>query len=165
MSTTTEIRGTTFTTPSDREIAMTRTFDAPRELVWEAFTNPEHIPHWFGYRDWTLPVCDVDLRPGGRWRYVMRGPDGQEVGLGGEYREVVRPELLVSTESFDDYPGDSVNTLTLVEEGGRTTLRCVSVYDSEETRDGVLASGMQDGAAVTYERLAEVVSGLAAEAG
>jgi uncharacterized protein YndB with AHSA1/START domain len=94
-----KIGETTFTTPSDREIVMTRVFDAPRALVFDAYTNPEHLPHWFGPRGWTLPVCEIDLRPGGPWRFVLRGPDGTEMGMRGVYQEIAPPERLVSRKA------------------------------------------------------------------
>ena len=153
---------TTFTTPSDREIEMTRLFDAPRELVFEALTNPDHVPNWFGPRGWSVPVCEIDLRPGGMWRYVLRGPDGEEMGMSGVYREIAAPERLVSTESFDDYPGESINTLTLTEEDGRTRYTVTVLYSSKETRDAMLASGMSEPAAETLERLAEQLEALEA---
>jgi uncharacterized protein YndB with AHSA1/START domain len=134
---------------------MTRLFDAPRELVFEAFTNPEHVPHWFGPRGWSLPVCEIDLRPGGAWRYLLRGPNGEEMGMSGVYQEITPPERVVSTESFDVYPGESINTLTLTEEDGKTRYTVTVLYPSKETRDAVLASGMSEGASETLERLAE----------
>jgi uncharacterized protein YndB with AHSA1/START domain len=158
--TTSTIGETTFTTPSDREIEMTRVFDAPRELVFDAFTNPEHVPHWFGPRGWSVPVCEIDLRPGGSWRYVLRGPNGEEMGMSGVYQEITPPERVVSTESFDDYPGESINTLTLTEEDGRTRYTVTVLYADMETRDAVLASGMSEGAAETLERLAEHLDSL-----
>lgn len=151
---------TTFTTPSDREIEMTRLFDAPRELVFETFTNPDHVPHWFGPRGWSVPVCEIDLRPGGAWRYVLRGPNGEEMGMSGVYRELAPPERVVTTESFDDYPGESLNTLTLTEEDGKTRYTVTVLYADKETRDAVLASGMSEGAAETLERLAERLESL-----
>ena len=114
------------TLPSEREIVLTRVFDAPRELVFEAMTKPEHVVHWFGPHGWTLSVCEIDLRPGGRWRYILQGPDAREMGMSGVYREIARPERIVSTESFDDYPGESVNTVTLVEKEGRRRSRTTS---------------------------------------
>lgn len=151
---------TTFTTPSDREIEMTRLFDAPRQLVFDAFTNPAHVPHWFGPRGWSVPVCEIDLRPGGSWRYVLSGPDGEEMGMSGVYREITPPERIVTTESFDDYPGESLNTLTLTEEDGKTRYTVTVLYADKETRDAVLASGMSEGAAETLERLAEHLEAL-----
>lgn len=150
-----KIGETTFTTPSDREIVMTRVFDAPRAIVFDAYTNPEHLPHWFGPRGWTLPVCEIDLRPGGAWRFVLRGPDGTEMGMRGVYQEIAPPERLVSTESFDDYPGETINTLILSEQDGKTTYSVTVLYPSEEVRDAVLASGMQEGASESFDRLAE----------
>jgi uncharacterized protein YndB with AHSA1/START domain len=157
MTTAHKVGATTFTTPSDREIVMTRVFDAPRELVFDAYTKPEHVPHWFGPHGTEVPVCEIDLRPGGEWRFVLRSPDGSEMGMRGVYREVARPERLVSTESFDDYPGESLNTIELTEEDGRTVFTCTVLYDSKETRDAVIASGMQGGAAETFDRLADYV--------
>ena len=151
---------TTFTTPSDREIEMTRLFDAPRQLVFDAFTNPAHVPHWFGPRGWSVPVCEIDLRPGGSWRYVLRGPDGEEMGMSGVYREIKPPERIVTTESFDDYPGESINTLTLTEEDGRTRYTVTVLYADMAARDAVLATGMSEGAAETLERLAEHLESL-----
>jgi uncharacterized protein YndB with AHSA1/START domain len=145
----------TLTTPSDREIAMTRVFDAPRSLVFEALADPERVPHWFGPRGWTLPVCQIDLRPGGAWRFVCRGPDGTQMGMRGVYQEIEPPVRLVSTESFDDYPGESLNTLILAEQDGKTTMTVTVLYPSKEVRDAVLASGMPGGASETYDRLAE----------
>jgi uncharacterized protein YndB with AHSA1/START domain len=150
-----KIGETTFTTPSDREIVMTRVFDAPRALVFDAYTNPEHLPHWFGPRGCTLPVCEIDLRPGGAWRFVLRGPDGAEMGMRGVYQQIAPPERLVSTESFDDYPGETLNTLILSEEESKTTYTVTVLYPSKEVRDAVLESGMQEGAAESFDRLAE----------
>src|SRR6266545_3886290 len=113
------------TTPSEREIAMTRVFDAPRKLVFDAHSKPELLKRWLGvHHGYSLAVCEIDLRVGGSYRYVWRAPDGAEMGMRGVYREVVPPERIVATESFDEpwYPGDAVSTLTLAEEGGRTTL-------------------------------------------
>jgi uncharacterized protein YndB with AHSA1/START domain len=161
MTTAHKVGETTFTTPSDREIVITRVVDAPRELVFDVMTNPEHVPHWFGLREWTLPVCKIDLRPGGDWRYVMRGPDGAEMGMSGVYKEVAPPERLVSTESFDDYPGESLNTMVLTEDGGKTTITVTVLYESKEIRDAVIQSGMEGGAAETYDRLAEYLETIA----
>jgi uncharacterized protein YndB with AHSA1/START domain len=146
---------TTFTTPSDREVVMTRVFDAPRELVFDAWTNCEHVPHWFGPHGTTVPLCEIDLRPGGAWRYVLRSPDGSEMGMGGVYQEISRPDRLVSTESFDDYPGESLNTMVLTEEDGKTTLTITVLAESKETRDAVVDSGMEKGANETFDRLEE----------
>jgi uncharacterized protein YndB with AHSA1/START domain len=145
------------TLPNDREILMTRVFDAPRKLVFEALTRPELLKQWFfGPPGWMLAVCDVDLRVGGAYRYVWRKADGREMGMGGTFREIVRPERLVTTETFDQpwYPGDAVSTLVLTERGGRTTLTVNVRYDSKEVRDGVLEYPMTDGVEAGYDRLA-----------
>ena len=152
------IRGTTFATPSDREIVMTRVFDAPRQLVWEAWTSPEHLPHWMlGPPGWTMPVCEVDLRPGGSWHFVWRKADGAEMAMRGVYREVVPPERLVSTESWGgDWP-ETLNTLLLVEEDGRTTMTLTVLYPSKEARDAALGTGMKEGMSQSFDRLAELL--------
>jgi len=148
----------TVTTPSEREIVMTRTFDAPRELVFEAHSKAEHMREWWGPRGFTMPVCEMDFRPGGAYRFVQRGPDGEEYAFRGELREIVRPERIVWTFEFEGMPGNvSVDTMTLEEEDGRTTITATSVFDSVEQRDGMLESGMETGAAETYDRLAELL--------
>ena len=146
------------TTPTDREIVMTRVFNAPRRLVFDAFSKPELLKRWFGPRGWSLPVCEVDLRVGGGFRFVMRGPDGKEMGMRGVYREITPPERSVHMESFDDYPGESQNTLVLVEDRGRTTLTITVLYQSREIRDAVIKSGMEHGAAECYDKLAELLA-------
>ena len=109
------------TTPTDREIVLTRVFDAPRDLVYDAFTKPELLKRWFGPRGFSLTVCEVDLRVGGDWRFVLRGPDGKEMGMRGVYRELAPPERSVHTESYDDYPGESLVTAVFTEQAGKTT--------------------------------------------
>ena len=148
------------TTPSDREIVLTRVFDAPRSLVFDALTKPELLKRWFGPRGWSLVVCEIDLRVGGRWRFRLRGPDGREMGMSGVYREIVPPERDVHTEIFDDYPdgGAALVTGVLVEEGGRTTLTSTVLSPSKEVRDAVLKSSMEHGAAETYDKLAEYLA-------
>ena len=153
------------TMPSDREVVLTRVFDAPRRLVFEAFTRPEHLRRWFGPRGFTLPVCEIDLRVGGGWRYVLRGPDGGEMGMKGVYREIVPSERLVSTEAYD-IPGmgwtpESIVTTTLDERDGRTTLTSRVLYQSIEHRDGHVNSGMEAGASETFDRLAELLAATA----
>jgi uncharacterized protein YndB with AHSA1/START domain len=152
------------TLPSDREIRLTRAFDAPRRLVWEAITKPEHVARWWGLRGSTLTVCEMDFRPGGAWRFVLRGPDGQDHPFKGEYREVVPPERVVSTFIYDvegirDH--ESLETLTLDERDGKTTLSVTVLHKSKEARDGHLQSGMEFGAAQSYDRLAELLRTLA----
>ena len=147
-------------TPSDREILMTRVFNAPRRLVFQAWTTPELFSRWFGPRGFTVPVCEMDLRPGGAWRCIMRSPDGVEMGMKGVYQEIVPYERLVSTEIYDDYEeyGASLNTLTLEEKDGVTTLTTRVLYPSMETRDAVIASGMEGGASQTLDRLEELLA-------
>ncbi|MDQ3381243.1 MAG: SRPBCC family protein [Actinomycetota bacterium] len=146
------------TTPSEREIVMTRTFDAPRELVWEALSKPEHMREWWGPRGFTMPVCEMDFRVGGAYRFVQKGPDGAEYGFRGEYREIVPPERIGWTFEFEGMSGSiSLDTMTLTVEDGKTTITTTSVFDSVEQRDGMLESGMETGAAETYDRLAELL--------
>jgi uncharacterized protein YndB with AHSA1/START domain len=147
-------------TPTDREIAMTRVFNAPRRLVFDAITKPELLKRWFdGPPGWTLVVCDIDLRVGGSYRYVWRGPEG-EMGMGGVYREVVRPERIVQTERFDEswYPGEAVGTLILVEHEGKTTLTLSVIYESQAARDAVLKTPMESGVEFGYDKLAELLA-------
>jgi uncharacterized protein YndB with AHSA1/START domain len=145
------------TAHGDREIVVTRVFDAPRRLVFDAYTKPELVKRWLlGPEGWSMPVCEIDLREGGRYRYVWRNDaDGQEMGMGGIYREVVPPGRVVATEKFDEawYPGEALDTITLTEQEGKTTLRQTILYNSRETRDAVLKSPMQYGMAASYDRL------------
>src|SRR5437879_13917904 len=146
------------TTPTDREIVLTRVFDAPRRLVWDTFTKPELLKRWFGPRGWSLVVCEVDLKVGGGFRVVRSGPDGKEMGMRGVYREIVPPEPSVHMESYDDYPGESQVTAVFVEQGGKTTLTATVLYPSQEIRDIVLKTGMEHGAAESYDKLAELLA-------
>jgi len=154
------------TMPSDREIAMTRVFDAPRTLVFDAHTKPELVKRWLlGPPGWTMPVCEIDLRVGGKYRWVWRSDsDGSTMGIGGVYREIAAPERLVTTERFDEawYPGEGLNTLVLVEKGGRTRLTQTMRYESKEARDAVLKSGMEKGVEASYDRLAELLASMPA---
>jgi uncharacterized protein YndB with AHSA1/START domain len=148
------------TTPSEREIVMTRVFDAPRSLVFDAWTKPELLERWLGVRNgWSFAVCEVDLRVGGAYRFVWRGPDGAEMGMGGVYREIVAPERLVSTEKFDEpwYPGEALDTIVLVETDGKTTATTTVLYESQEIRDAVLESGMTRGVGESYDVLDELL--------
>jgi uncharacterized protein YndB with AHSA1/START domain len=147
---------TTLTMPTDREIVITRVFDAPRRLVWEAWTSPEHLPHWMlGPSGWTMPVCEIDLRPGGTWHFVWRHDNGNEMGMSGVYLEIVPPERLVSTDSWGgDWP-ETLNTLVLTEEDGKTTVTQRILYPTKEARDAALRTGMKDGMAAGFDRLDE----------
>ena len=151
-------------TPTDREIVMTRGFDAPRALVWEAMTRPEYVRRWlFGPPGWEMTVCEDDLRVGGAFRWAWRGPGGESLAMHGVYREVVAPERLVRTERFDmgcdAQSGEQVGTIVLSERGGRTTMTLTLVFPSKEARDGALASGMGHGMSAGYDRLEGVLAG------
>ena len=149
------------TTPSDREIRLTRLFDAPRALVFEAMHTPEHVKQWWGClaEGYSVSVCEIDLRPGGAWRFVNRLPNGKEVAFHGVYREIARPDRVVNTEIFEEYPDvESVVTTILAEEKGKTRLTVTAAYPSVEVRDMVLKSGMDRGAALSYDRLEEVAT-------
>jgi uncharacterized protein YndB with AHSA1/START domain len=149
------------TLPSDHEIQMSRVFDAPRRLVFDAHTSVEHMRHWWGPRGFTMVSGEMDFRPGGAWRFVLRKPDGREYAFRGEFREIVPPERIVWTFEFEGEPGQvAVETLTLVERDGKTTLTTRSVASSREARDAVLRSGMEQGAAETWDRLEEYLGRL-----
>jgi uncharacterized protein YndB with AHSA1/START domain len=151
------------TTPSDREITITRLFDAPRRLVFDAMTIPEHVRRWWGILDdkHSVTVCEIDLRVGGAWRFVGRGPEGEIPAFYGIYREIAPPERLVYTENFEPFPdAESIVTQVLTEEGGKTRLTVTSLYPSLDVRDMVLKTGMDKGAALSYNRLDDVASEL-----
>ena len=153
------------TTPSDRDIQLTRLFEAPRSLVFEAMSKPEHITQWWGRlgEGYSVPVCEVDLRPGGAWRFVNRHPKG-EAAFHGEYREIAPPERIVFTEIFEPFPDAvSVVTAVLTEESGKTRLTVTVLYPSLDVRDVVLGTGMAKGAAISYDRLEDVVARLKAQ--
>src|SRR5688572_26648265 len=153
---------TTLTTPSDLEVVLTRVVDAPRRLVWETWTNPEHVPQWMtGPDGWTMPVCEIDLRPGGGWHFVWRKTDGTEMDMRGAYREVTPPERLVSTESWGENWAETVNTLILSEKGGKTTITQVILYPSKEARDAALKTGMKEGMDQSFDRLDEYLQTMA----
>jgi len=153
----------------DREIVMTRAFDAPRSLVFDAWTKPDLLKRWLlGPPGWVMVVCEVDLRVSGAYRFVWRRDrDGHEMGMGGIYREVVRPERLVATEKFDEawYPGEAVVSTVLIEQGGKTVVTSTMIYESREARDGVLKSGMESGVAASYDRLAELLAAMSSQGG
>ncbi len=153
----------TVSTPSDEEIRMTRLFDAPKPLVFAAMSQPEHIRQWWGNLGdgYSVPVCEVDLRVGGAWKFVNRHPHGDAVFYG-VYREITPPDRVVFTEIYEPFPeAESVVTAVLTEEQGKTRLTATVRYPSREVRDMVLQTGMEKGAAVSYDRLEEVSSRLA----
>jgi uncharacterized protein YndB with AHSA1/START domain len=149
-------------TPSEQEVRMTRLFNAPRELVFEVMSKPEHVKRWWGQlgEGYSVPVCEVDLRVGGRWRFVNRHPNG-EVAFSGVYREIAAPERVVFTEVMEPFPEPgSVITAVYTEEDGKTRITATCVYDSGEIRDMVVGSGMEKGAALSYDRLEDLVVAL-----
>jgi uncharacterized protein YndB with AHSA1/START domain len=150
-------------TPTDREIVLTRAFDAPRQLVWNALTRPELVKRWlFGPEGWTMTVCDDDVRVGGAFHYAWSGPSGEAMSLRGVYREVAPRERLVRTESFefgcDSQAGEQLATLVLTEEAAKTYLTLTVLYPSKEARDGTLASGMEHGVGAGYDRLDAILA-------
>jgi uncharacterized protein YndB with AHSA1/START domain len=151
------------TTPSDREIRMTRLFDAPRELVFEAMSKPEHIKRWWGClgEGYSVPECEVDLRPGGAWRFTNKTPKGDVATFYGVYREIDPPARVVHTEIYAPFPDiESVVTSLLTEENGKTRLDVTCLYPSMEVRDMVRKTGMERGAGISYDRLEDVVAEL-----
>jgi uncharacterized protein YndB with AHSA1/START domain len=155
------------TTPSDVEIRMTRLFNAPRQLVFEVMTKPEHVKQWWGRLGdgYSVPVCEIDFRVGGAWRFVNRHPKG-EAEFYGEYREIAPPGRVVFTEIFAPFPETvSVVTSELTEEGGKTRLTVTARYPSQTVRDQVLGTGMAGGAATSYDRLEDLVEQLHHERG
>jgi uncharacterized protein YndB with AHSA1/START domain len=150
---------TAFTLPSDREVVMECIFDAPREAVFKAYEDPQLIPMWWGPARLTTAVEEMDVRPGGAWRYVQRDAAGNEYAFHGEYREVLAPERLVYTFEFEGEPGHVVLCTVLLEEhAGRTWLRATDLFASNEDRDGMLQAGMEQGAREGNDRLAELLA-------
>jgi len=144
----------------DRELVITRLFDAPHEMVFDAFTKPPLLKKWLlGPPGWTMPTCTVDLKVGGIYRYVWRNDEGEELGVQGTFKEIIRSVKLVHTEKFDEawYPGESVLTTTLSNKSGKTLLTGTIVYESKEARDMVVASGMEEGVGLSYDNLEEIL--------
>lgn len=155
----------TVTTPSDREVQLTRLFDAPAALVYEAHTQPELLKRWLGvHNGWSLAVCEIDLKVGGAYRYLWRGPNGAEMGMRGTLRELVPGKRIVATEKFDEswYPGEAVSIITMTEEGEQTRLTITVKYGSREARDIVLQTPMAEGMTAGYNVLAAALAELAA---
>jgi len=155
-------------TPTDREILIERDFNAPRDLVFEALTKPELVRRWLrGPDGWTMPVCEIDLRVGGAYRYVWHKESCNiTMGMGGIFREVVRPKKLVATEKFDDawYPGEAVDTTVLEEKGEITNMKLTVLYESKEARDTATRSGMEHGMVAGYNRLEELLASMGVRA-
>ena len=161
--TATETGVTSYALASDREIVITRVVDAPRRIVYDVWTNPQHVPNWMGFPEgWTMPVCEMDLRPGGSWHYVWRQSDGSEMSMTGIVREVAPPERLVTTEKWGPEWPETINTLVLTESGGRTTIKLTILYPSKEARDAALQTGMKEGLDVSYTRLDSLLAKLTA---
>jgi len=145
--------------PARHDIVLTREFDAPRELVFKTYTDPQAIPNWWGPRRLSTTVDHMDVRPGGTWRFVQRDADGNEYAFHGVYHEVVPPERLVATFEFEGMPGHVVlETARLEDLGGRTKLTTTSVFQTVEDRDGMVASGMEEGATESMDRLEELLA-------
>lgn len=162
MVTTISIGVTTYATPTDREVLITRIFDAPRRIVFDAYTNPEHLRQWLlGPEGWTMPICEMDARPGGSWRYVWRKDDGTEMAMAGTIREYVPPERLVTTESWGPEWPETVNTTTFAETGGRTAVTLTILYPSKAARDAALETGMKEGMNESFIRLDKLLQTIA----
>jgi uncharacterized protein YndB with AHSA1/START domain len=148
-----------FATPSEREIRVARTFNAPAELVFECHTKPEYLKKWLlGPPGWSMPICDVDLTVGGRYRYVWRNDvDGNEFGVQGEFREIDGPHRIVHTESMDGVPGEALCTTTFTESGSQTQFTLTMLFESRQARDGALESGMTEGMSMSYDRMQDLV--------
>ena len=153
------------TLPTDDQIKVVREFDAPAKLVYRAVTEPELVKRWWGARRGAMTVAEIDLRVGGKWRYVMDASNGQEVGFHGEFREIVPNERIVQTEAYEGIPDPdesaNVNTMTLVEADGRTTMELLIQCISKESRDMQIASGMEEGMQESYDDLEDVAKSLA----
>jgi uncharacterized protein YndB with AHSA1/START domain len=153
------------TLPSDREIVITRILDAPPALVFKAWTTPELVRRWWGRETSPLVVCDIDLRPGGRWRYTARNADGSELGWRGTYLDIAAPHRLVTTELFEAHPeGEAQTTLELIERDGATSLTITVLHTTKANRDGHVASGMERGLQHSLDRIAAVIAELPDEA-
>ena len=154
-------RKATVSLPTDEQVLITREFDAPKHLVYKAWTTPELVERWWHANRGDVKSIDIDLRVGGTWRYVMETPDGLEVAFHGEYRELVPDERIVTTEVFEGFPdGEAVDTLTLSEEDGRTTLSILVQHTSKEHRDAHVESGMEDGMQDALDLLEQVAASL-----
>jgi len=153
----------TLTILSDREVVMTRIFDAPRELVFKAHTDPDLIPQWWGLRNNTTIVEKMDVRPGGTWRFIQRDADGNEFAFNGEYREIIPPERLVNTFEYEGLPGHIILDTSIFEElsEDKTKLTAISLFETTQDRDGMLNSGMEGGSNESWDRLTELLRALA----
>ncbi|MEO6061261.1 MAG: SRPBCC family protein [Thermoflexales bacterium] len=154
----------TITTPTDRTVTLTRVFDAPRTRVFDCYTKPELVRRWLlGLPGWSFLVCEIDLRVGGSYRYVWQSADGASMGMGGVYREIVRPERIVDAQLFDEdwTGGETIGTLLLSEQAGKTTVTTTIAYASTQARDAALRTGMAEGMGAGFDRLADYLASLA----
>lgn len=153
MGTTNKGNAMMLSTPSEHEIVTTRVFEAPRSLVWAVWTQPEHLPHWMlGPDGWSMTACDTDVRPGGAWHYEWSHRDGGAMQMDGVYQEVDEPARMVSTENWGGEWAETLNTVELAEQDGRTTVTLTVRYPSKDARDAALQTGMTDGMAISYDR-------------
>jgi len=147
------------TLPTDREVVMTRDFDAPRQLVFDAWTKPEMIKNWLDAPGRTMQICEIDLRVGGKYRFVWQGPGKPNVGMYGVYREVVSPEHFVRTESWEDWDaGETLVTTSLADRDGQTALTVTILFPSKDIRDQILKAGIEHGANHNFDKLAEYLA-------
>ena len=153
-------REMTITTPSDREIVMTRVFNAPARILFDMWTKPEHVRKWYGVRSTTVTVCDIDLRVGGAWRWVVTKPNGLEIAFSGVFREIDPPHRLQRTEVFEAMPGSSLVTLIFDEKDGQTTLTVNMLFESKQDRDGCLRSGMDLGVKECFQKIDELIAAM-----
>lgn len=152
---------TGFATPTDTQVVITRVVEAPRRLVYDAYTQPKHLQKWLlGPEGWSMPVCEVDARTGGAWKYVWRKSDGAEMAMSGTFREVVPGEKLVSLERWGPEWPETVNAVVLTESGGKTTITTTITYPSKEARDAALKTGMKDGMEPSFDRLDQLLASL-----
>jgi uncharacterized protein YndB with AHSA1/START domain len=151
----------TITTPSDREVVVTREFNAPAELVFEALTDPDLLKRWYGPDGWSLTVCEIDLRVDGAWHFIVQRPDGKTFGQLGVYRVIERPKLIINTETWDDWDaGETLVTTSLFERDGKTTFQSTMLFPSQEVRDVVVKGGLEHGTSESYKKLDELLSSL-----
>ncbi|WP_167884340.1 SRPBCC family protein [Leptospira ilyithenensis] len=151
------------TTPTDREMVMTRVFNAPSTLVFECYTKPELLKRWMtGPDGWTFAICEVDLKVDGKFRFVWRNVRGNDMGMGGVYKEIVAPERLVHTELFDEdwTGGETLTTLILTDQSGKTFMKSTTIYSSKEARDGALGTNMEQGMNASFDRLENLLASL-----
>jgi len=153
---------TNYTTPTENELVIVRVVNAPRKIVFDAWTSPKHIPRWMtGPAGWTMPVCEIDLRAGGAWHYVWRKSDGSEMSMSGTVREVLPPERMVTTERWGPEWPETINTLVLTETDGQTTITLTVAYPDKTARDAAMQTGMKEGMDQSFVKLEALLGTLA----